>query len=109
MLTKPKYGGVIATEELVSHLRLSECSLSEAGLPTKKWSLVDVAHNNTRGSSQRLKEKRGKIRQAMLRLLPESKQSPRDALHSTQDQVRGLEQQLQGVQQRAQAAEAREP
>ena len=38
--------------------------LSVAGPPTEEWTVVDVAHNNTRGSSQRLREKREKIRQA---------------------------------------------
>ena len=41
-----------------------ERSLSVTEPPTEKWGLVDVAHNNTRGSSQRLREKREKIRQA---------------------------------------------
>ena len=52
------------------------------GPPTDKWALVDVAHNNTRGSSQRLREKREKIRQATHRHSSES------------DWVRALEQQL---------------
>ena len=52
------------------------------GPPTEKWVLVDVAHNNTRGSSQRLREKREKIRQATHRPSSES------------DRVRALEQQL---------------
>ena len=34
------------------------------GPSTEKWALVDVAHNNTRGSSQRLREKK-EIRQAI--------------------------------------------
>ena len=66
------------------------------GPPTEKWSLVDVAHNNTRGSSQRLREKREKIRQATHRPSSES------------DQVRALEQQLRAAEQRAQDAEQRE-
>ena len=32
------------------------------GPPTDKWAIVDVAHNDTRGSSQRLRKKREKIR-----------------------------------------------
>ena len=52
------------------------------GPPTEKWALVDVAHNNTRGSSHRLTEKREKIRQATHRSSSES------------DRVRALEQQL---------------
>ena len=66
------------------------------GPPTEKWALVDVAHNNTRGSSQRLREKREKIRQATHRPSSES------------DQVRALEQQLRAAEQRAQDAEQRE-
>ena len=66
------------------------------GPPTEKWALVDVAHNNTRGSSQRLREKREKIRQATHRPSSES------------DRVRALEQQLRAAEQRAQDAEHRE-
>ena len=73
-----------------------ERSLSVTGPPTEKWALVDVAHNNTRGSSQRLREKREKIRQATHRPSSES------------DRVRALEQQLRAAEQRAQDAEQRE-
>ena len=66
------------------------------GPPTEKWALVDVAHNNTRGSSQRQREKNEKIRQATHRPSSES------------DQVRALEQQLRASEQRAQDAEQRE-
>ena len=66
------------------------------GPPTEKWALVDVAHNNTRGSSQRLREKREKIRQATHRPSSES------------DRVRALELQLRAAEQRAQDAEQRE-
>ena len=66
------------------------------GPPTEKWALVDVAHNNTRGSSQRLREKREKIRQATHRPSSES------------DRVRALEQQLRAAEQRAQDTEQRE-
>ena len=66
------------------------------GPPTEKWALVDVAYNNTRGSSQRLREKREKIRQATHRPSSES------------DRVRALEQQLRAAEQRAQDAEQRE-
>ena len=72
-----------------------EHSLSVTGPPTEKWALVDVAHNNTRGSSQRLREKREKIRQATHRPSSES------------DRVRALEQQLRAAEQRAQDAEQR--
>ena len=73
-----------------------ERSLSVTGPPTEKWALVDVAHNNTRGSSQRLREKREKITQATHRPSSES------------DRVRALEQQLRAAEQRAQDAEQRE-
>ena len=63
------------------------------GPPTGKWALVDVAHNNTRGSSQRLREKREKIRQATHRPTSES------------DWVRALEQQLRAAEQRSQQRE----
>ena len=66
------------------------------GPPTEKWALVDVAHNNTRGSSQRLREKREKIKQAT------------HCPSSESDQVRALEQQLRAAEQRAQDAEQRE-
>ena len=66
------------------------------GPPTEKWALLDVAHNNTRGYSQRLREKREKIRLATHRPSSES------------DQVRALEQQLRAAEQRAQDAEQRE-
>ena len=54
---------------------------------------MDVAHNNTRGSSQQLREKREKIRQATHRPSSES------------DRVRALEQQLRAAEQRAQQRE----
>ena len=69
---------------------------------------MDVAHNNTRGSSQRLREKREKIRQATHRPSSERDIPLRDALHSSQDRVRALEQQLRAAEQRAQDAEQRE-
>ena len=66
------------------------------GPPTEKWALMDVAHNNTRGSSQRLREKREKIRQAT------------HCPSSESDRVRAQEQQLRAAEQRAQDAEQRE-
>ena len=69
---------------------------------------MDVAHNNTRGSSQRLREKREKIRQATHRPSSERDIPLGDALHSSQDRVRALEQQLRAAEQRAQDAEQRE-
>ncbi len=55
---------------------------------------MDVAHNDTRGSAQRLSEKR--IRQATARASSVSETSD----HSSQDRVRALEQQLRAAQQR---------
>ena len=69
------------------------------------WTLVDVAHNDTRGSSQRLKEKLEKIRQVAHHPLSESELSIRDLLSSARDQVRALEQRLRAAKQRAQEAE----
>ena len=73
-----------------------ERSLSVTGPPTEKWALMDVAHNNTRGSSQRLREKRERISQATHHPSSES------------DRVRAREQQLRAAEQRAQHAEQRE-
>ena len=58
----------------------------------EEWLLIDVARNNTRGSSQHLREKREKIRQA--------KQRP----SSERAQKTTLEQQLQAAEQRVQDA-----
>ncbi len=69
-------------------------SASVAGPSAGKWVLVDVAHNDTRGSAQRLSEKR--IRQATARASSVSETSD----HSSQDRVRALEQQLRAAQQR---------
>ena len=69
-------------------------SASVAGPSAGKWALVDVAHNDTRGSAQRLSEKR--IRQATARASSVSETSD----HSSQDRVRALEQQLQAAEQR---------
>ncbi len=55
---------------------------------------MDVAHNDTRGSTQRLSEKR--IRQATARASSVSETSD----HSSQDRVRALEQQLRAAEQR---------
>ena len=55
---------------------------------------MDVAHNDTRGSAQRLGEKR--IRQATARASSVSETSD----HSSQDRVRALEQQLRAAEQR---------
>ena len=67
-------------------------SASVAGPSAGKWALVDVAHNDTRGSAQRLSEK--KIRQATARASSVSETSD----HSSQDRVRALEQQLRAEQ-----------
>ena len=69
-------------------------SASVAGPSAGKWALVDVAHNDTRGSAQRLSEKR--IRQATARASSVSETSD----HSSQDRVRALEQQLRAAEQR---------
>ncbi len=65
--------------------------MSVAGPSAGKWALVDVAHNDTRGSAQRLREKR--IRQATARASSASD-------HFSQDRVRALEQQFQAAEQR---------
>ena len=52
------------------------------GPPTEKWVLVDVAHNNTRGSSQRLIEKKEKIRQATHRPSSDSKEESEKCVQS---------------------------
>ena len=69
-------------------------SASVAGPSAGKWALVDVAHNDTRGSAQRLSEKT--IRQATARASSVSETSD----HSSQDRVRALEQQLRAAEQR---------
>ena len=69
-------------------------SASVAGPSAGKWALVDVAHNDTRGSAQRLREKR--IRQAIVRTSSVNETSD----HSSQDRVRALEQQLRAAEQR---------
>ncbi len=65
---------------------LIRSSASVAGPSAGKWTLVDVAHNDTRGTTQRLSEKR--IRQATARASSVSETSN----HSSQDRVRALEQ-----------------
>ena len=65
-------------------------SASVVGPSAGKWALVDVAHNDTRDSAQRLSEK--KIRQAS------SVSETSD--HSSQDRVRALEQQLRAAEQK---------
>ena len=69
----------------LSPIELTGPSVSVAGRSAGKWALVDVAHNNTRGSAQRLSEKR--IRQATAHASSVSETSD----HSSQDQVRTLE------------------
>ena len=85
-----------------------ECSRhgSVTGTASERWSIVDVALNNTRGSSQRLREKREKIRQATSGSSSASNRSPRK--QSSHDQVKGLEQQLRAAERRARDAEQRE-
>ena len=69
-------------------------SASVAGPSAGKWALVDVAHNDTRGSAQRLREKR--ITQATARASSVSETSD----HSSQNRVRALEQQIRAAEQR---------
>ena len=57
---------------------------------TEKWAVVDMAHNDTRGSSQRLREKRKKIKKV---IHPPS---------SERDEVRTSEQQLKAAEQKTQ-------
>ncbi len=76
---------------LITHTELTGPSASVAGPSTGKWTLVDVAHNDTRGSAQRLSEKMIKIRQATARSSSVHEASD----HSSQDQVETLKQQLQ--------------
>ncbi len=64
---------------------------------------MDVAHNDTRGSAQRLGEKRIKIKQATARASSVSKTND----HSSQDRVRALEQQLRAAEQGEQDAQRR--
>ena len=86
-----------------------ERSLSVTGPPTEKWALVDVAHNNTRGSSQRLREKREKIRQAIHSPSPESNQvrALEQRLAESEDRLRESLQTSQETGQRAVDAERR--
>ncbi len=79
---------------LIPPTELTGPSASVAGPSAGKWALVDVAHNDTRGSAQRLSEKR--IRQATARASSVSETSD----HSSQDWVRALEQQLRAAEQR---------
>ena len=67
-----------------------ERSLSVAGPPTEKWALVDVTHNNTRGSSQRLREKREKIRQATHRPSSDSKEESEKCVQSFVSDASGI-------------------
>ena len=69
-------------------------STSVAGPSAGKWALVDVTHNDTRGSPLRLSEKR--IREATALASSVSETSD----HSSQDRVRALEQQLRSAEQR---------
>ncbi len=88
------YDFVNPPAELTGHVH----SVSGTGPSAEKWALVDVAHNDTRGSNQQLSDKRIKIRQATARASSVSETSD----HSSQDQVRALEQQLRAAEQREQ-------
>ena len=83
---------------LLLPVELTGPSTSGAEPTAGKWAIVDVAHNNTRGSSQRLREKRIEIGQKTARASSVSVTSD----HSSQDQVRALEQQLRAAEQREQ-------
>ena len=52
---------------LLLPVELTGPSTSGAEPTAGKWAIVDVAHNNTRGSSQRLREKRIEIGQKTAR------------------------------------------
>ena len=79
------------------------------GPPTEKWALVDVAHNNTRGSSQRLREKREKIRQATRCPSSESDQAKalEQRLAESKDRLSEALQTFQETEQRVLDAERR--
>ncbi|XP_064393408.1 uncharacterized protein LOC135340916 isoform X2 [Halichondria panicea] len=81
-------------ETTILRFELTGPSASVAGPSAGKWALVNVAHNDTRGSAQRLSEKR--IKQATARASSVSETSD----HSSQDRVRALEQQLRAAEQR---------
>ncbi|XP_064393335.1 myosin heavy chain, muscle-like [Halichondria panicea] len=87
------WGDAIARTTIL-RFELTGPSASVAGPSAGKWALVDVAHNDTRGSAQQLSEKR--IRQATARASSVSETSD----HSSQDRVRALEQQLRAAEQR---------
>ncbi|XP_064393447.1 uncharacterized protein LOC135340946 isoform X2 [Halichondria panicea] len=93
------FGGILenlktVAETTILKFELTGPSASVAGPSAGKWALVDVAHNDTRGSAQRLSEKR--IRQATARASSVSETSN----YSSQDRVRALEQQLRAAEQR---------
>ncbi|XP_064393444.1 uncharacterized protein LOC135340943 isoform X2 [Halichondria panicea] len=78
----------------ILRFELTGPSASSAGPSAGKWALVNVAHNHTRGSAQRLREKR--LKQATARASSVSETSD----HSFQDRVRALEQQLRAAERR---------
>ncbi|XP_064393167.1 uncharacterized protein LOC135340740 isoform X1 [Halichondria panicea] len=93
------FGGISENNEIVAEttilrFELTGPSASVAGPLAGKWTLVDVVHNDTRGSAQQLSEKR--IRQATARASSVSETSD----HSSRDRVRALEQQLRAAEQR---------
>ncbi|XP_064393126.1 uncharacterized protein LOC135340711 isoform X2 [Halichondria panicea] len=85
------FGGLSENNETVAQTTILRFEKSSAG----NWALVDVAHNDTRGSAQRLREKKIS-RQATARASSVSETSD----HSSQDRVRALEQQLRAAEQR---------
>ncbi|XP_064393440.1 uncharacterized protein LOC135340941 isoform X2 [Halichondria panicea] len=88
------WGGDAIAETTILRFELTGPSASVAGPSAGKWALVDVAHNSTRGSAQRLSEKR--ISQATACASSVSETTD----HSSQDRVRALEQQLRAAEQR---------
>ncbi|XP_064393442.1 uncharacterized protein LOC135340942 isoform X2 [Halichondria panicea] len=78
------------SETTILRFELTVPLASVAGPSAKKWALVGVAHNDTRGSAQRLGEKIGQII-ARASLFSD---------HSSQDRVRALKQQLRAAEQR---------
>ena len=82
------------TVTLIPPTELTGPSASVAEPSIGKWDLVNVAHNDTRGSTQQLSEKRIRQATACASLVSET------SYHSSQDQVRALEQQLRAAEQR---------
>ena len=78
---------------------------SEYSVATHNWGLIDVAHNNTRGSSQRLREKMEKIKQANPKANHYSKNAACKKLNK--DRLREAQRVSQEAEQRAKKADMR--